>query len=130
MVTTSTGMPAVCESSLSFSSTHHPDASGIMMSRVISIGRLSRASCNASAALDACTVRHRSEEHTSELQSPMYLVCRLLLEKKEPAPSVVSNCPIVEQSTPVGAPTAAPPRQPHSEFTCCRHSRLSAFSFA
>src|SRR5437764_2335656 len=27
--------------------------------------------------------RHvRSEEHTSELQSPMYLVCRLLLEKK------------------------------------------------
>src|SRR5437762_8108122 len=26
--------------------------------------------------------RERSEEHTSELQSPMYLVCRLLLEKK------------------------------------------------
>src|SRR5437879_6687753 len=28
-------------------------------------------------------VRERSEEHTSELQSPMYLVCRLLLEKKK-----------------------------------------------
>src|SRR5437879_6851213 len=27
----------------------------------------------------------RSEEHTSELQSPMYLVCRLLLEKKKQA---------------------------------------------
>src|SRR5437879_9153028 len=27
-------------------------------------------------------MRQRSEEHTSELQSPMYLVCRLLLEKK------------------------------------------------
>src|SRR5208337_5224279 len=27
----------------------------------------------------------RSEEHTSELQSPMYLVCRLLLEKKKTA---------------------------------------------
>src|SRR5437762_8338798 len=27
-------------------------------------------------------VPDRSEEHTSELQSPMYLVCRLLLEKK------------------------------------------------
>src|SRR5437879_12181399 len=27
--------------------------------------------------------RFRSEEHTSELQSPMYLVCRLLLEKKK-----------------------------------------------
>src|SRR5437764_14798987 len=26
---------------------------------------------------------YRSEEHTSELQSPMYLVCRLLLEKKK-----------------------------------------------
>src|SRR5437762_11442615 len=29
----------------------------------------------------------RSEEHTSELQSPMYLVCRLLLEKKKHATS-------------------------------------------
>src|SRR5437879_9967716 len=29
-----------------------------------------------------CDTRIRSEEHTSELQSPMYLVCRLLLEKK------------------------------------------------
>src|SRR5437764_4109804 len=28
-------------------------------------------------------VLSRSEEHTSELQSPMYLVCRLLLEKKK-----------------------------------------------
>src|SRR5258707_7356299 len=28
-------------------------------------------------------VRERSEEHTSELQSRQYLVCRLLLEKKK-----------------------------------------------
>src|SRR5437763_9691851 len=28
-------------------------------------------------------LKPRSEEHTSELQSPMYLVCRLLLEKKK-----------------------------------------------
>src|SRR3712207_7577893 len=28
--------------------------------------------------------RGRSEEHTSELQSRQYLVCRLLLEKKKP----------------------------------------------
>src|SRR5256885_4667231 len=28
----------------------------------------------------------RSEEHTSELQSPCNLVCRLLLEKKNPPP--------------------------------------------
>src|SRR5690348_17894354 len=40
------------------------------------------------AALDepgVAGVRHipRSEEHTSELQSPVHLVCRLLLEKKK-----------------------------------------------
>src|SRR5437764_3080352 len=29
------------------------------------------------------TKQDRSEEHTSELQSPMYLVCRLLREKKK-----------------------------------------------
>src|SRR5690348_17961681 len=28
-------------------------------------------------------VHQRSEEHTSELQSPVHLVCRLLLEKKK-----------------------------------------------
>src|SRR5437764_8369132 len=38
----------------------------------------------------------RSEEHTSELESPMYLVCRLLLEKKKkfinlPPPTVEST---------------------------------------
>src|SRR5437879_7775701 len=31
----------------------------------------------------AIELSERSEEHTSELQSPMYLVCRLLLEKKK-----------------------------------------------
>src|SRR5437763_12495123 len=36
-------------------------------------------SCGASGTASTAT---RSEEHTSELQSPMYLVCRLLLEKK------------------------------------------------
>src|SRR5205823_7339055 len=37
-----------------------------------------------SALQQACTSgRYRSEEHTSELQSLAYLVCRLLLEKKK-----------------------------------------------
>src|SRR3712207_7321295 len=40
-----------------------------------------------SATLHRCCFRllldHRSEEHTSELQSRQYLVCRLLLEKKK-----------------------------------------------
>src|SRR3712207_7878870 len=42
-------------------------------------------------ALTAAPLTVRSEEHTSELQSRQYLVCRLLLEKKkqyhEPHPS-------------------------------------------
>src|SRR3712207_6887740 len=33
--------------------------------------------------LDALVAIGRSEEHTSELQSRQYLVCRLLLEKKK-----------------------------------------------
>src|SRR5258707_3447327 len=33
--------------------------------------------------------RPRSEEHTSELQSRQYLVCRLLLEKKKNAATLV-----------------------------------------
>src|SRR3712207_7449514 len=37
---------------------------------------------NVAPAVDRSTGR-RSEEHTSELQSRQYLVCRLLLEKKK-----------------------------------------------
>src|SRR5437762_7514800 len=37
----------------------------------------------AAATAASALVFGRSEEHTSELQSPMYLVCRLLLEKKK-----------------------------------------------
>src|SRR5437879_8688800 len=33
----------------------------------------------------------RSEEHTSELQSPMYLVCRLLLEKKKTTTTITTD---------------------------------------
>src|SRR3712207_8173277 len=33
---------------------------------------------------DATLQKERSEEHTSEVQSRQYLVCRLLLEKKVP----------------------------------------------
>src|SRR5215216_7072386 len=35
--------------------------------------------------------RPRSEEHTSELQSPDHLVCRLLLEKKQNAKQLDGN---------------------------------------
>src|SRR3712207_9229649 len=33
--------------------------------------------------INGCCCKLRSEEHTSELQSRQYLVCRLLLEKKK-----------------------------------------------
>src|SRR3712207_7535483 len=38
---------------------------------------------DAARALGPPVVHPRSEEHTSELQSRQYLVCRLLLEKKQ-----------------------------------------------
>src|SRR3712207_7806468 len=38
---------------------------------------------NGSVELYKACRKHRSEEHTSELQSRQYLVCRLLLEKKK-----------------------------------------------
>src|SRR2546425_7825041 len=37
--------------------------------------------------------RMRSEEHTSELQSLAYLVCRLLLEKKKAQPTIPKTYP-------------------------------------
>src|SRR5256885_8560832 len=44
----------------------------------------STARCSASSpdTSRSCSPGRRSEEHTSELQSPCNLVCRLLLEKK------------------------------------------------
>src|SRR5690348_17696220 len=40
----------------------------------------------------------RSEEHTSELQSPVHLVCRLLLEKKKNNNAVVHLVAIIKLS--------------------------------
>src|SRR2546429_7927519 len=48
-------------------------------SRTIVFSRLS----DRSSSLACTTLRMRSEEHTSELQSRLHLVCRLLLEKKK-----------------------------------------------
>src|SRR6266581_5290945 len=38
-----------------------------------------------------CPPPSRSEEHTSELQSPVHLVCRLLLEKKNKITNYISS---------------------------------------
>src|SRR5687767_15446826 len=42
-------------------------------------------------ACGACGGVDRSEEHTSELQSLAYLVCRLLLEKKKKKKTTTAN---------------------------------------
>src|SRR6266536_3528602 len=57
------------------------------------------------------TVGHqpRSEEHTSELQSRVELVCRLLLEKKKPVPGQPAAWGRSCRSWPA---TTAPPRWP------------------
>src|SRR2546422_4085948 len=42
----------------------------------------------------AKVLEERSEEHTSELQSRLHLVCRLLLEKKKGSPRKSRNRPM------------------------------------
>src|SRR5438876_5677263 len=48
-------------------------------------GRRAAIVVDASSSLNGVVAADRSEEHTSELQSPVHLVCRLLLEKKKRA---------------------------------------------
>src|SRR6266487_4512893 len=69
----------------------------------------------------------RSEEHTSELQSPVHLVCRLLLEKKkkiqgENTIADKTNKPIVPSIT---------PRRPYKEISLIptSGSRIQAWCF-
>src|SRR5256885_12656941 len=54
----------------------------------------------------------RSEEHTSELQSPCNLVCRLLLEKKKKQTSLYTNTPSTSSV-------------PHCPYASLHHSRPS-----
>src|SRR5947209_9579223 len=60
----------------------------------------------AQANVDAARAKYqRSEEHTSELQSRQYLVCRLLLEKKN-ASNVLSRDSMLEASSTTLAPAS------------------------
>src|SRR2546422_3460571 len=55
-----------------------------------------RASCSVICGVPSpvrCPTRKRSEEHTSELQSRLHLVCRLLLEKKKRTNHAASAVP-------------------------------------
>src|SRR5256885_11211100 len=63
--------------------------------------------------------RTRSEEHTSELQSPCNLVCRLLLEKKH-------HPPPPPPAPPPPPPPPPPPRPPRPHWTLLRRNLLPA----
>src|SRR3712207_7090815 len=56
---------------------------GLLVGRRPAGGLDARAGLDAEAPGRLLRPRGRSEEHTSELQSRQYLVCRLLLEKKK-----------------------------------------------
>src|SRR3989454_4668571 len=60
------------------------------------INRGGRLACMTRVA--SARTKERSEEHTSELQSPCNLVCRLLLEKKKQKRSGHSLAPIPSQA--------------------------------
>src|SRR4051812_49785786 len=69
----------------------------------------STSGCTCSTTPAACWTRApRSEEHTSELQSHVNLVCRLLLEKKKHNPAI----------HPSASPTCPDPRPRHEPENC------------
>src|SRR5437762_4964441 len=74
----------------------------------------------------------RSEEHTSELQSPMYLVCRLLLEKKTASgrrpsrrPSTIRAAALLPRSPPEVLPHHHPAQQIVVLYNSSPYSRNS-----
>src|SRR5262245_63986947 len=58
------------------------------------VTRRARPDCRPRPAGGRPTDAHRSEEHTSELQSLRHLVCRLLLEKKK-----IDNLAVLRDNT-------------------------------
>src|SRR3990170_2679165 len=78
-------------------------------------------------------VVRRSEEHTSELQSPDHLVCRLLLEKtnRRFPPLSDGRTPPARGSPPCGSPCARPrvhPARSGARRSCVR-GRVSSECF-
>src|SRR2546429_1646766 len=99
-----------------------------------------RAACARWWSARCATARWRSEEHTSELQSRLHLVCRLLLEKKKTAATtrLIHGAPtafmrykiyfVPSMDYPIGyghiviyyaADPAAPDLPVHEEFHSC-----------
>src|SRR5438105_6401186 len=66
---------------------------------VWAVGRLVEAQLYGVTAIDPPTIAGRPEEHTSELQSRVDLVCRLLLEKKKNKKTRIIRTRIQKYST-------------------------------
>src|SRR5258708_27892113 len=66
------------------------------------------AELSAKGSIHAIPCDVRSEEHTSELQSPDHLVCRLLLEKKKKKKAIPTSYSSVSNRGTSGAPTKCP----------------------
>src|SRR2546429_7212072 len=85
------------------------DALPIWSGSTFPIHRAARRPHRATARGATRYCRARSEEHTSELQSRLHLVCRLLLEKKKPntmSYTPLNSCsPGIKYTTHVGAAT-------------------------
>src|SRR3712207_8889960 len=63
---------------------HQNELPGLEGRRGVRVGRRRAGRVDLERVAVGEVVEGRSEEHTSELQSRQYLVCRLLLEKKKP----------------------------------------------
>src|SRR3712207_7579452 len=87
--TTLSRSPATAQVSTATSTKPEPQNTSTMLTSPIRVATShSRVTAPARASAQTDKVRSirvtiRSEEHTSELQSRQYLVCRLLLEKKQ-----------------------------------------------
>src|SRR2546429_2232610 len=75
-----------------------------------------RAGAQAGGRNSRVGVSVRSEEHTSELQSRLHLVCRLLLEKKKKFPPTPACC---RAPRPTAPPTSASRTHIDSRTPCC-----------
>src|SRR5437764_1978961 len=72
-----------------FRSCTRPDRPGVLPAQPDRGPHRGRLAVDPAQRPSAAPAEQRSEEHTSELQSPMYLVCRLLLEKKNKTNSTI-----------------------------------------
>src|SRR5688500_19165309 len=80
---TSSSFPPCSASPKPSNATESPSAPISVLTAALKSGRESSENGIASCAIQSSSVAYRSEEHTSELQSPCNLVCLLLLEKQK-----------------------------------------------